>query len=178
MSEYKQAYELNLADLQKYPIWEYVLEDIGLPGQDERTVRPHLSFPPDPSEAMLIVRSTFNLANGRKMGGFIKPIQIRRHPRWGEPLIPVDHFPVIVTDRGQVVFHYGTRKPGDEEIAHDYILLGYTSHEVFPIIYGSDIEIKDCILEGIIKGFMYFDESQKGFEHVIRLKPSDIQIVT
>ena len=178
MSIYKQAYDLNLADLEKHPIWEYILEDLGLPGQDERTVMPYLSSPPDPSHKMLIVRTTFTLAIGEKLKGIIKPIQLKRHPRWGEPIIPLDHFPVIVTDRGQVVFHYGSRKPDAEEIAHDYMLLGYKPQEVFPITYVSDIQIKDCILGGVIKGFMYLNESQKGFEHLLRLEPSDIQVIT
>jgi hypothetical protein len=178
MNVYKQAYDLSLADIQKYPVWEYILEDLGLPGQDERTVRPYLSTPLDTNRTMLIVRTTFKLANGKKMEGFIKPIQYKQHPRWGEPLIPIDHFPVIITDRGQVVFHYGTRKPDNEEIDHNYILLGFKSQEVFPIAYVSDIKIKDCILEGVINGFMYFEENQKGFGQMINMKPSDIHIVT
>ena len=174
---YKQAYDLTLVDLQKYPVWAYILEDIGLPGQDERTVTPYLSFSPDPSHRMLIVRTTFIFVNGCNFKGIIKPVRLNRHPRWGDPLIPVDHSPVIVTERGQVIFHYGTRKPDEEEISHDYVLLGFTSKEIFPINYTSDIQIKDCILDGVINGFMYFDEAKKGFENIIRLKPSDIQVV-
>lgn len=178
MSIYKQAYDLSPIDLHKYPVWEYLLEDIGLPNQDERTVRPYLSSQPDPSQAMLIVRTTFHLANGKKLMGFIKPVLLKVHPLWGEPIIPIDHFPVVVTDKGQVVFHYGTRKPNEKEKAHDYMLLGYTSQEVFPITYASDIEIKGCILGGVINGFTYFDENQKGFKRIIRLKSSDIRVVT
>lgn len=178
MNIYKQVYDLNLTDLQKYPVWEYVLEDIGLPEQTYSTVRPYLSSLPDIRHTMLIVRTTFILANGRKLMGIIKPIQLGKDPHWGEPLIPVDHFPVIVTDNGQVVFHYGTRKPEAEEIAHNYKLLRYSSHEVFPITYRSDIEIEDCILRGAINGFMYLDNSKKGFDQIIRLKPTDIQLVT
>ncbi|HLA97891.1 MAG TPA: hypothetical protein VJL34_05520 [Anaerolineales bacterium] len=174
MSEHKQAYDLTLADLHEYPVWEYILEDIGLPGQNERTVRPYKdSFPLDPSRAFVIVRTVFNLANGRQMIGFIKPVTDKQ-PRLMEPLIPVDHFPVIVTDTGQVVFCYGKSRPDPEEIAQNYELLGCTPKYVFPITYKSDVEVIDSILEGSINGFMYFDEDQQDLFH---LKPSDIKVI-
>jgi len=44
----KQVYDLTLADLQAAPVWEFALDEEGVAGQDEATVRPYeRAFPAD-----------------------------------------------------------------------------------------------------------------------------------
>ncbi len=175
MQIHKQIYELNLADLLQYPSWEYIISEEGIPGQSMSTVRPYLASPPlNPNLAYIIVKTSFHLANGVTLKGFIKPIVVGKHGLM-EPLAPVDHFPVIIAETGQVVFCYGQYKPDLEEIAQNYRILGYRPGDVFPIEYTSDIEVSNSIVEGILEGFIYFDEKQTDFFH---LKPSDIRTIT
>src|SRR2546426_6168227 len=92
----KQVYLLTLADLEKYPVWEFALDEEGEEGQDEATVRPYeVSQALDPSHGMFVVRASFTFADGSKMDGYLTP------PVQGNDT-PGTLQPVIVTTAGQV----------------------------------------------------------------------------
>jgi hypothetical protein len=52
-----QVYGLSLADLERFPVWEFAFDEEGEPGQDEATVkpRPHLADGVDPDEGLFVV---------------------------------------------------------------------------------------------------------------------------
>ena len=67
----KPVYQLTLADLSASPIWEFALDEEGVLGQDETTVRPYRSDGPlDPSGGMFVVAARFWLADGILMQGY------------------------------------------------------------------------------------------------------------
>ncbi len=52
----RRVYELSLDDLDRFPVWEYALDEEGEEGQDEATVRPlDGAGPVDPAEGGRIV---------------------------------------------------------------------------------------------------------------------------
>jgi hypothetical protein len=174
MSIRRQDYRLTLVDLIQNPAWEYALDEEGLEGQDERTVRPYHDSPPlDPEKAYFIVRARFHLADDTQMLGYIKPIELSGS-RFMNPVIPVDMNPVIVTELGQVTFWYGALKPETERISQNYRLLNKKPSEVFPIEFAADIEILDSITAGTLEGFLYCDNAVKDF---FKLKSTDIRAV-
>jgi hypothetical protein len=170
----KQDYELNLLDLRQFPVWEYALDEEQDKGQDERTVRPYLaSSSVDPHKAYLIVRASFHLIDNTQMVGYIRPVRLSG-PKFMAPVVPVDMNPVIVTEKGQVVFWYGASKPDSEEISQNYHLLKKKPSNVFPIRFVSDVEVMDSIAEGTLEGFLYCNENVQDF---FDLKLTDIQII-
>ncbi len=174
MSIRRQDYRLTQVDLTQYPAWEYALDEEGLEGQDERTVRPYHASPPlDLKKAYFIVRARFHLADGTQMVGYIKPIKLSGSG-FMDPVIPVDMNPVIVTEQGQVTFWYGALKPEIEHISQNYRLLNKKPSEVFPIGFAADIEVLDSITVGTLEGFLYCDNAVKDF---FELKSTDIREV-
>jgi hypothetical protein len=162
----KQDSELKLSDLERFPAWEYALEEESIKTQDERTVRPYLEPSPlDPTNAYLLVRASFHLSNGVTLKGFIKPIALG-NPRFMEPLLPVDLRPEIVAEQGHVAFWYGSTRPRHEDIARNYMVLGYETQSIFPISFESDIELLNSISAGILEGFLYCEPSVRDFFHL------------
>lgn len=106
------------------------------------------------------------------MKGLIKPIAlVPGKPRFLSTIIPYDLSPTLVTEKQQIYFCYGALKPNPDEIAETYRFLGKRSSEIFPIRFRSDIKILNSITEGMLEGFMYFDEDKEDFYH---LQSSDI----
>jgi len=155
----------------KFPVWEYALDEEEIEGQDERTVRPrHVKTPINLKSSYIIVRASFILSDGSQMKGLIKP-QALNKSSFMSTIIPYDLSPTLVTDEWQMHFGYGSFKPNPDEIAEKYRILGKKPNEVFPIRFGSDVEVINRITEGKLEGFMYFDEGTEDFSN---LQSSDI----
>ena len=70
----KQAYDLTAEDFEIYPVWEYALDEEGVEGQDESTMRPfEHSGPLDTSKQQLFVKAHFTLADGTRFRGWLTP---------------------------------------------------------------------------------------------------------
>src|SRR4051812_23572941 len=127
----KQVYELTPADLERFPVWEYALDEEGEEGQDETTVRPFVATGKiDSADGPCMVRASFRLADGTAMAGFLTP---NAHAQIDLGMIQ----PVIVTDRGQVAFWCGVIEPDASHLAECYSILGRTAHEIFPVSFAS-----------------------------------------
>lgn len=145
----RQVYELTPADLDQSSIWEFALDEEGEPDQDEATVRPWEGGEPlDPADGMFVVRATFVLADGTRLGGYVTP------PAQGGDSIGTIQ-PIIVTPEGQVGFWCGIMAPTSEALASHYVRLGRDAAGVFPLNYRSDVEIVGGSVTGTITGFMH-----------------------
>jgi hypothetical protein len=152
----KQVYELTLRDLDRFPAWEFALDEEGEEGQDEATVRPcEVSGPIDPSEGMFIVRAAFTLADGTKLCGFLTP---PFHHNDGLGTLQ----PVIITERGQVMFWRGMCGPKAKDLAQNYEKLGRSADCVFPIEVVSDVELVGGHVRTTIPGFMVLEDFETG----------------
>ena len=168
----RQDYDLTVEDLAQFPAWEYALDEEGYEDQDERTVRPYSAKPPfEQGQAYLIIRASFYLADGTRMTGYIKPLELAETSVL-KPLIPADMDPVIVTPKGRIEFWNGASQPDPDEISRNYARLNKGPLEVFPIRFASDVEVLNSVTEGVLEGFLYCD---KGLPDVFNMKPSDVK---
>jgi hypothetical protein len=152
----KQVYDLTLADLNKFPVWEFALDEEGEEGQDEATVRPcDISGAVDPSEGMFIVRATFALADGTKMLGYLTP-SVQANGGLGALQ------PVIITERGQVLFWHGVITPDAQRLAQNYDKLGRDASRVFPIQATTDVELIGPPIRTEIPGFVALEDFKTG----------------
>lgn len=144
----KQAYHLTSDDLDACPVWEWALDEEGIEGQDEATVRPA-----DPNElpnllgGQCVARASFLLADGTQFSGLLTP----PFPDDASDLGLVQ--PIILTAEGQVGFWRGMLAPSPEEVAEAYRLLGKSGPaSVFPLRYRLDLS--GVSADGVIPGFM------------------------
>lgn len=143
----KPVCELTLDDIRQFPVWEYALDEEGEDGQDETTVRPcEISQVLAPSD--IIVRTRFTLADGTEMFGTSQT-----------PFLGNDSLgrlqPVIITERGHVLFWHGIFAPKAAEIALNYETLDRDAARVFPIQFSSDVKLAGAPIRGRIPGFMF-----------------------
>jgi hypothetical protein len=107
----RQVYELTPADLDRFPVWEFALDEEGEEGQDEATVRPfEPSGPLDPADGMFIVRASLMLSDGTRLKGYVTP------PVQGEGGLSTFQ-PAVVVPNGQVSFWCGMVAPSPEHIS-------------------------------------------------------------
>jgi len=146
----RQVYDLTPDDLQKYPAWEFALDEEGAAGQDEATVRPILSSGPvDGTSRLAVVATKFVLAGGLTMAGYLYvPSET------SDALADVQ--PVIVTAFGQVRFWFGVVVPTLDDLSQAYKLLGHDASYVFPISFKTTVPVKGGAIRGAIQGFQHF----------------------
>lgn len=149
----RQVYELTPADLERFPVWEFALDEEGEEGQDEATVRPYeASGSLDPKDGMFIVRASLTLSDGTRFKGYVTP------PVQGETGLSTLQPAVVVPD-GQVSFWCGTVAPPPEHIAKSYALLGKTSpQQVFPLRFESDVPVIGGPIVGEVPGFLILED--------------------
>jgi hypothetical protein len=153
----KQVYDLVPSDLDRFPVWEFALDEEGKENQDEATVRPRESIDPvNPDDGMFVVKASFTLANGKRFTGYVTP------PVQGDDSIGTTQ-PIIVTEKGQVGFWCGVMKPTEEIIRNHYGILGVTKPaDVFPLKYETVFPISSGTIKGQLTGFLYFVDAKKG----------------
>jgi hypothetical protein len=149
----RQVYELTPADLERFAICEFALDEEGEEGQDEATVRPYEVIGPlDPTDGMFIVRASLTLADGTRLKGYVTP------PVQGETGLSTSQ-PAVVVPGGQVSFWCGMLVPSPEFIYGKYALLGKSApSQVFPIRFESDVELVGGPIAGEVPGFVVLED--------------------
>ena len=145
----KSVADLTLADLAASSVWEFALDEEGVEGQDETTVKPcTVDGPLDPASGMFVAHARFALADGTLMSGYFTP------PVRGEAGLSTFQ-PVIITPSGQVIFWWGTIAPDDTMIAQSYARLGKAgASQVFPLRFESAVPLKYGTIKGEVPGFL------------------------
>jgi hypothetical protein len=148
----KQVYELTLADLERFPVWEFALDEEGEPEQDEATVkpRPDLATGVEPDEGLFVVRAAFMAADGSSFEGFVTP------DSEGD-LGSIQ--PSVVTSGGHARFWFGIAEPEPEKIEKSYKALGRDRDNLFPLSFRTSVPVDGAPMEGTVPGFMYLDDS-------------------
>jgi len=145
----KQVYELRPDDLATASIWEFALDEEGLPGQDEATVKPRADLErADPGDGLFVVRAEFVSADGTRFDGYVSP-QHEAELGWIQP--------TVVTMTGQVGFWLGAFPPRPGHLDEAYAIVGKTAGELFPIRYRAVVEHGGVPLEGELDGFMHLE---------------------
>jgi hypothetical protein len=151
----RQVYELTRSDLERFPVWEFALDEEGEDGQDEATVRPYdPNGPLDPADGMFVVRAKMTLLDGTRMMGYLTP-----PTREEKDLSTVQ--PVVVVPNGQVLFWWGMIVPPSAHVAKSYALLGKASPaQVFPLRFESDVHLIGGPVAGEVPGFLILEDFQ------------------
>jgi hypothetical protein len=139
---------LRPGDLERFPIWEFALDEEGEAGNDEETMRPRPDLQrADPEDGLFIVRAEFVAADGTRFDGFVS---VQHEPHVGHVQ------PTIVTDRGQVRFWFGLIPPRSGVLATAYSTLGKSAPELFPIRYRAVVEHGGGPLDGELPAFLHY----------------------
>ena len=142
----KQVADLVPSDLERFPIWEFALDEEGEEGLDEETVRPRPDLADaDPSDGLFIVRAEFVGRDGTRFAGYVTASQDDA---------PSALQPTIVTAYGQVPFWLGLHGPGPGEIEQAYELLAKTAEQLFPLRFRALVPVAGATCEGAIGGFV------------------------
>lgn len=158
----KQVYDLKPADLEHSAVWEFALDEESGEGQDEATVRPFTADGKlDPAVGMFIVRASFTLVDGTTMSGYLTP-----NVEGGTDLGTVQ--PAIVTEHGQVSFWCGVIQPDATHLGSCYSVLGKDPHEIFPILFSSQVDLVGGAVAGTVPGFLVLEDFRSGKVKVIR----------
>ncbi len=157
----RQVYDLTPADLDRHPVWEYALDEEGVEGQDEATVRPcRVRGSLDTAEGMFIVRAVLTLADGTRFKGYLTP--------HGGDADLASLQPAVVAAGGQVSFWYGMRDPSAEHLAENYAILGKTSPtQVFPVRFETDVELAGGPVAGEVPGFLVLEDFESWRTRVV-----------
>lgn len=151
----KQVYELTGGDLERFPVWECVLDEEA--GSGEAAVRPYRGRLADLSAAELgAVRAEFHLADGTRRTGYFTP-----SGPGAQDMSALQ--PVIVTEEGQVSFWLGAVRPAGDDLAECYATLGRPARGVFPIRFRSAVRLGGEVVEGTIEGFYYLEPGRSLF---------------
>jgi hypothetical protein len=157
----KQVYELKIEDIEKYPYWEFCLDEEGEEGQDEATVKPFIATSENDSPAgVFIIAAAFVLSNGTKYEGYVYAYETFSEKDQNN--IPVTQ-PHIITDKGQIPFWFGIIKPKEKQIKDFYVNMKQISSKVFPISYKSKYAINSMNVSGILDGFYYYSHEIQGW---------------
>jgi hypothetical protein len=147
----KQLSDLVASDLERYPIWEFAIDEEGEEGRDEETVKPRPELEiADPAEGIFIVRAEFTAADGTRFDGFVSPHE-ENHIGYLQP--------TILTEEGRVPFWFGVVPPGTPELDASYRQLGKTAAQLFPLRYRALVEHAGTELEDEINGFMHYERA-------------------
>ena len=145
----KQVSDLRPADLARFPIWEHALDEEGLEGRDEATVRPRPDLAEaDPGEGLLLVRAELTAADGTRFDGYVYP---------SHEAAPGLLQPTITTDAGQVGFWLGAFPPRAGRLQEAYALLGKQPSELFPVRYRALVPSRGVPLDGEIRAFQRYE---------------------
>jgi hypothetical protein len=141
--------DLKLQDFTISSVWEFALDEEGIEGQDETTVRPYaVDGPLDPSAGMFVVRARFALADGTLMSGYLTP------PVQGDAGLSTLQ-PVIIAPEGQVAFWCGMVAPNAATIGESYRRLAKAdASQVFPLRFESAVPLKCGAIKGQVPGFV------------------------
>jgi hypothetical protein len=148
----KQVYELMPSDLDQFPIWEHALDEEGVPGQDEATVKPRPDLDvADPGQGLFVVRAEFESKDGIRYSGYA-------YPSTEDTLSLIQ--PTIVTEQGQVGFWLGAFPPEPAALAPLYEMLGKSADALFPLSFCSPVRLEGVDLHGEIPAFLHFASIQ------------------
>jgi|GEM_PF-862110 len=130
------------------PIWEFALDEEGVDGQDETTLRPCVGLSiADPSNGLCIIKAEFKANNGQKFHGICSP-------SFEQDLSTIQPY-IIDSKVGLFPFWFGIAEPDQVVIGNFYKDLEVNKNSFFPLKYIGLTPSKGAKLQGNIDGFMW-----------------------
>jgi hypothetical protein len=152
--ELKQFGDLTPADFDRHPVWIGChTADYDEPWHDEtdeETFRPwHGPLPADPSDGILLVRATIQLADGTAMPGFVTPA-------FDDGDVGTQQPQIFVGGRRFAFWGGGVGVPVQERQAF-YAALGKPPDAVFPLRFAAERGLSTGVVMGEVDGFYRID---------------------
>ena len=147
----KQYVDLVRSDFEEYPIWEFCLDEEGMEGQDETTVRPRTDMEaPEPGWGPLVVGVEYTLNDGTVYDGMCE-----LDDEGGFRIT----WPEIRTEQGFCGLYFGKCTTDQAKSRADEVCrrLNKAPEDIFPVRYRLLLPGKPpgLEIEGIITGFRY-----------------------
>lgn len=146
----RQVYDLTVEDLERYPLWEFALDEEGEEGQDEATVKPSEETEvPGYSPGVYILAADATFADGTTAIGYL----YSGGPEDGMGCTQ----PNIVTTSGQVNFWLGWLrfvKDPQARTAEACQILGKDRSSIFPICFRTRPQLNGAVMELVVDSFM------------------------
>jgi hypothetical protein len=158
----KQCYELTAEDFERFPCWEYALDEEGRPGQDEATVRPTKKRDRGGNIGeKIFVLGVFSFPNGRIRLGQLTI---------GTGLDVSDTQPVLFANGRLLGFYHGALVPSKTELRSEARLLREICENAFPIYYSTALRDKSGqpLASGVLKGFYKYGGFDKPAKRIIK----------
>jgi hypothetical protein len=158
----KQFGALKLVDFEKYPVWVscHVIDydEPWYDGTDEETFRPWTGDTPiDPDRTIFLVKTTFVLADGTVLNGFITPVGDINED--ATKLLGTIQ-PCIFSPSGKLIhFWFGGIPFSEKDIKNMNYLLGKGSKDIFPIQFKAESGLAKGIISGTIVGFYHIEKN-------------------
>lgn len=167
----KAADELTIADLERFPAWEFCLDEESLPGQDEATMRPVVGRRLVSTSSLYgWVVTDFVAAGGKRMIGVLGPddtlwgmspqIFLPQKPRKIVSHKALDEWNQVMTaDKARIGLAVANPRAALTKklrpvIKLVYKVLGLTRAELFPLEARPRVAIKGWPKSIVIKGFL------------------------
>lgn len=148
----KQVYELTADDLESSTVWEFCLDEEGVSGQDEATVKPLVEQTQlDDLSGSQIAKTAFTFSDGKTATGYLYASADHNLPSIQ---------PVIITPNGQVRFWYGIIAPKETTRADTITKLVTISEKPFPIQFSCLVRSSGIPIRGCLEGFYYYDRTR------------------
>jgi hypothetical protein len=130
--------DITVSDLLDYSVWEFWIEDkieyVKPDSKKEISEKDNVGY---------IVLTDFELSNKSKFIGFCSP----------QDTSGLDYIqPVLLTDKGQIVFYRDSEWTNDEKIK-ELQKIGHDTNDVFPVFYRTRIKCDGKFYNGILKDF-------------------------
>jgi hypothetical protein len=159
--ELKQFGRLTPTDFERHPVWischSVDHDQSWFEETDEETFRPWTgTLPVAPSEGMLLVRATLELASGSRYPGFVTPALEE------DDLGTLQ--PQLFAGGEWFAFWGGITGYSNEQRQSFYAALRKRAHAVFPIRFAADPDLATGVVSGRIDGFYRLMGSQTQVE--------------
>jgi hypothetical protein len=157
----KQCYELTAEDFERFPCWEFALDEEGRAGQDEATVRPiKLRGSVNAMGGPLLVLGVFSFPNGRIRLGQLTI---------GSGFDIKDTQPALFLGDRLLGFYLGALRPSKAESKAEIRELRAICDDSFPIYYSTALRDKrgQPLASGVLKGFYQYGGFDKPAKRLV-----------
>jgi hypothetical protein len=152
----KQMFDLSDADFKEYAAWEFCLDEEGVEGQDEETVRPSsLRDIPGNSFGSYLVAADVAFGDGSKASGYL----------FSDESDVVSASPLAFMRSEKVMFQIpGSFSPEKAEERKEclYSQLGMDRASVFPVTFTSLVPVNGSPMRFVLDGFVFNGGPRKG----------------
>ena len=152
----KQMFDLTAEDFGEFAVWEFCLDEEGLEGQNETTVRPSaLKAIPANSMGSFLIAAEVRFGDGTKGVGYL----------FSDERDVISAWPAVFISSRKVQFQIAGSLPiekVEERKEQYYRELGMDRQSIFPISFHSLVPVAGRTMSFVLDGFIFNGGPRKG----------------